>query len=77
MMMLHNLGIVTVKYYLLAIALAAVVSVEPALAGSLSAPIMSPEVVSAETTASSPEKLDGLMVAIGYVIWMMVLGGAF
>lgn len=65
------------KYILPALALLALVGADPAFAGALSDPIVSPEVVSADATASSPEKLDGLVVAVSYVLWIMLLGGAF
>lgn len=72
-----NLGTVAVKYILPVVALLALVGADPALAGSLSDPVVAPEVVSADATASSPEKLDGLVIAVGYILWMLVLGGAF
>ncbi len=74
---MHNLGIVAVKYIFPALALVILVGADPAVAGSLTDPIVAPEVVSADAIASSPEKLDGLVVAVAYVVWIMLLGGAF
>lgn len=49
----------------------------PAAAGGTPEPAMTPEMVADAATQSTTENIDGLMVAIAYILLFAVAGGAF
>jgi hypothetical protein len=67
------LGNITVKNSFAAALCAASLSLAaPAMAGSLSDPLVTPEVVAADTAESSPQANQGLIAAL--TVMMMIIG---
>lgn len=49
----------------------------PALAGTVADPVVDPEVVAQAAVDDSMGDIDALLVAIGYILFLLVAGGAF
>ena len=65
------------KNVLIAGAIACTLLVEPALAGSLTDPVVDQEVVAQAATEDSTAKVDALMLALFYILFLAAAGGAF
>lgn len=59
-------------FVLLVIALAL-----PATLGAAADPAMNPDVIAEAANDSVTPKIDGLMIALAYVLFIMTVGGAF
>nr|WP_317054955.1 hypothetical protein [Roseovarius sp. W115] len=68
-----NSGGIYVKHLTIAVGLIFVLAAEPSLAGSLSDPVVEPEVIAEDSTASS-EKLEGTLA--GLAVLLIILGAA-
>lgn len=58
-------------------ALACALLVEPALAGTLTDPVIDQDVVAQAATEDSTAKVDALMLALFYILFLAAAGGAF
>lgn len=70
-------GDFTVKNMLVATAIASLLFIEPAIAGTLSEPVLDQQVVSDAAVSDSTAKIDGLILTLFYVFFLAAAGGAF
>ncbi len=65
------------KKILVATAFASLLALEPALAGTLSEPVVDQQMVADAAIDDSTAKIDGLMLALFYIVFLAAAGGAF
>lgn len=58
-------------------AVAAIYAVEPAMAGSLSDPVVTPQVVMADTVDHSTGNVEGILAAVAVIAILLGAAGAF
>lgn len=49
----------------------------PAAAGTVADPVVSSDMVADAATKSTTSNIDGLMIALAYVLFLLAVGGAF
>lgn len=65
------------KHVIVALTIAAFLATEPALAGTVADPAMEPEIVAQAAVDDATVKTDLLLVTLGYIVFLMMAGGAF
>jgi len=74
---IENMGNTAVKNLFVAVAVAVIFVSQPALANTLADPVVDADVVAQAAMDDSMGDIDALMIALGYVLLLLVVGGAF
>ena len=72
-----DVGNTTLKKLFVSAAMAALMVSEPAIAGSVTDPVVEADVVAQAAVEDSMGDIDALMVALGYIFFLLIVAGAF